>query len=153
MFDPLNTGHGDAVRGAPRAPNLIRVIEAVTAGGVSYSGAIFRSGRDVKGLTTGAGMWPAGAIGACGAGYGIVAVMATVLGMAILARCNGWRGEQNAAQGKACTIAAAGDRWARTAVIASGAKSAATACSARCLRLPGPPLPPPPPLPSCYARG
>jgi len=47
--------HGDAVRGAPRVPNLIRVIEAVTAGGVSYSGAIFRSGRDVKGLTTGPG--------------------------------------------------------------------------------------------------
>lgn len=56
----------------------IRVIEAVTAG-VAFlaAGAIFRSQGDVKGLTTGAGMWLAGAIGvACGAGYGILAVMA-----------------------------------------------------------------------------
>jgi putative Mg2+ transporter-C (MgtC) family protein len=56
----------------------IRVIEAVTAG-VAFlaAGAIFRSQGDVKGLTTGAGMWLAGAIGvACGAGYGILAIMA-----------------------------------------------------------------------------
>lgn len=64
----------------------IRVIEAVTAG-VAFlaAGAIFRSQGDVKGLTTGAGMWLAGAIGvACGAGYGILAVMATVLAAIIL---------------------------------------------------------------------
>jgi putative Mg2+ transporter-C (MgtC) family protein len=64
----------------------IRVIEAVTAG-VAFlaAGAIFRSQGDVKGLTTGAGMWLAGAIGvACGAGYGILAIMATVLAAIIL---------------------------------------------------------------------
>jgi putative Mg2+ transporter-C (MgtC) family protein len=64
----------------------IRVIEAVTAG-VAFlaAGAIFRSQGDVKGLTTGAGMWLAGAIGvACGAGYGILALMATVLAAIIL---------------------------------------------------------------------
>lgn len=64
----------------------IRVIEAVTAG-VAFlaAGAIFRSQGDVKGLTTGAGMWLAGAIGvACGAGYGILAVMATALAAIIL---------------------------------------------------------------------
>lgn len=47
----------------------IRVIEAVTAG-VAFpsAGAIFRSEGDVHGLTTGAGMWLAAAIGvACGA--------------------------------------------------------------------------------------
>ena len=64
----------------------IRVIEAVTAG-VAFlaAGAIFRSQGDGKGLTTGAGMWLAGAIGvACGAGYGILAIMATVLAAIIL---------------------------------------------------------------------
>ena len=55
--------------------------------GVAFlaAGAIFRSQGDVKGLTTGAGMWLAGAIGvACGAGFGILAVMATALAAAIL---------------------------------------------------------------------
>ena len=55
--------------------------------GVAFlaAGAIFRSQGDVKGLTTGAGMWLAGAIGvACGVGYGILAVMATVLAAIIL---------------------------------------------------------------------
>lgn len=64
----------------------IRIIEAVTAG-VAFlaGGAILRSGGDVKGLTTGAGMWLAGAIGvACGAGFYTIAVMATVLAAAIL---------------------------------------------------------------------
>lgn len=60
----------------------IRVIEAVTAG-VAFlaAGAIIRSGRgDIKGLTTGAAMWMAGAIGvAAGAGFFSVAVLATVL--------------------------------------------------------------------------
>lgn len=64
----------------------IRVIEAVTAG-VAFlaAGAIIRSGaRDVKGLTTGAGMWTAGAIGvAAGAGFYSIAAMATVLVLVI----------------------------------------------------------------------
>ncbi|AEQ50452.1 MgtC/SapB family protein [Pelagibacterium halotolerans] len=59
----------------------IRVIEAVTAG-VAFlaAGAIIRSGTDIKGLTTGAGLWMAGAIGvAAGSGFFSVAVTATVL--------------------------------------------------------------------------
>ena len=55
--------------------------------GVAFlaAGAIFRSQGDVKGLTTGAGMWLAGAIGvACGVGYGILAVMATIFAAIIL---------------------------------------------------------------------
>jgi putative Mg2+ transporter-C (MgtC) family protein len=65
----------------------IRIIEAVTAG-VAFlaAGAIFTSKGDVHGLTTGAGMWLAGAIGvACGAGYYVVAVVATRLAAFILA--------------------------------------------------------------------
>nr|WP_072371630.1 MgtC/SapB family protein [Hyphomicrobium sp. NDB2Meth4] len=79
--------HADVLReaGGPSS-DPIRIIEAVTAG-VAFlaAGAIFRSQGDVKGLTTGAGMWLAGAIGvACGVGYGILAVMATVLAALIL---------------------------------------------------------------------
>jgi len=79
--------HAGVLREASgQSTDPIRVIEAVTAG-VAFlaAGAIFRSQGDVKGLTTGAGMWLAGAIGvACGVGYGILAVMATVLAAAIL---------------------------------------------------------------------
>jgi putative Mg2+ transporter-C (MgtC) family protein len=74
-----------------REPNSssdpIRIIEAVTAG-VAFlaAGAIFRSQGGVQGLTTGAGMWLAGAIGvATGAGYFVLATMATVLAAFILA--------------------------------------------------------------------
>lgn len=79
--------HADVTRqaGAP-STDPIRIIEAVTAG-VAFlaAGAIFRSRGDVQGLTTGAGLWLAGAIGvACGAGYGIIAVMATALAAIIL---------------------------------------------------------------------
>jgi len=64
----------------------IRIIEAVTAG-VAFlaGGAILRSGGNVQGLTTGAGMWLAGAIGvSCGAGLYTIAAMATVLSALIL---------------------------------------------------------------------
>jgi putative Mg2+ transporter-C (MgtC) family protein len=79
--------HAGVMREVPNQnSDPIRIIEAVTAG-VAFlaAGAIFRSQGDVKGLTTGAGMWLAGAIGvACGAGFGILAVMATVLAALIL---------------------------------------------------------------------
>lgn len=44
--------------------NPIRAVEAVTAG-IAFlgAGAIFGSGGCVQGLTTGAGMWLAGAVG------------------------------------------------------------------------------------------
>lgn len=77
----------------------IRVIEAVTAG-VAFlaAGAIFRSQGDIHGLTTGAGMWLAGAIGvASGAGYYVVAIVATLLAAFILAalhRLETWMGEK-----------------------------------------------------------
>jgi len=63
----------------------IRVIEAVTAG-VAFlaAGSIIRSGTNVKGLTTGAVMWMAGAIGvACGAGFMLVALIGTGLALLI----------------------------------------------------------------------
>ena len=64
----------------------IRVIEAVTAG-VAFLAAgvvIFTRGQ-VHGLTTGAGMWLAGAIGvACGLGLWQIALFSTVLALIVL---------------------------------------------------------------------
>jgi putative Mg2+ transporter-C (MgtC) family protein len=59
----------------------VRIIEAVTSG-VAFlaAGAIIQSRGQVKGLTTGAAMWLAGAIGvACGLGYVAVAAMAAAV--------------------------------------------------------------------------
>jgi putative Mg2+ transporter-C (MgtC) family protein len=65
----------------------VRAIGAVTAG-VSFlaAGTIIQARGRVQGLTTGAGMWLAGAIGlACGIGAFGVATAATLLGVLILA--------------------------------------------------------------------
>ena len=64
----------------------LRLIEAVTSG-VAFlaAGSIITSGGRVTGLTTGAGMWMAGAIGlACGTGRLPLAIMATVLAVVVL---------------------------------------------------------------------
>jgi putative Mg2+ transporter-C (MgtC) family protein len=68
------------------AADPIRVVEAVTAG-VAFlaAGAIIHGHGTVRGLTTGAGMWLAGAIGvACGIGRFTIAIMAMVLTVVIL---------------------------------------------------------------------
>lgn len=65
----------------------LRLLEAITAG-VAFlaAGAIFRSGDKVKNLTTGSGLWMAGAVGmACGLGSLGLAAMATALAMVVLA--------------------------------------------------------------------
>jgi putative Mg2+ transporter-C (MgtC) family protein len=70
----------------PGRADPIRVIEAVTAG-VAFlaAGAIIQARGQVQGITTGAAMWLAGAVGvACGGGYYTIAMMATVLAMLIL---------------------------------------------------------------------
>jgi putative Mg2+ transporter-C (MgtC) family protein len=75
----------DEVSEATRVDPL-RAIEAVTAG-VAFiaAGAIIRSGDKVRHLTTGAGLWLAGAVGvATGAGYLGLAVLATALALVIL---------------------------------------------------------------------
>jgi putative Mg2+ transporter-C (MgtC) family protein len=65
----------------------LRVIEAVTAG-VAFLAAgfiVFAKG-EVKGLTTGAGIWLAAAIGlSIGFGYWMIALSATILGVVVLA--------------------------------------------------------------------
>lgn len=64
----------------------IRALEAV-ATGVAFlgAGAIIQSRGNVHGITTGSGMWLAGAIGlACGGGFYFLAILATVLGIVLL---------------------------------------------------------------------
>jgi putative Mg2+ transporter-C (MgtC) family protein len=64
----------------------LRLIEAVTAG-VAFlaAGSIITSGGKVKGLTTGAGMWMAGAVGlACGTGSLALATLASVIAVVVL---------------------------------------------------------------------
>ncbi len=64
----------------------LRLIEAVTAG-VAFlaAGSIITSRGRVHGLTTGAGMWLAGAIGlACGSGRILLALMATLVALIVL---------------------------------------------------------------------
>jgi putative Mg2+ transporter-C (MgtC) family protein len=64
----------------------LRIIEAITVG-VSFlaAGTIVQRGRNVHGITTGAGLWLAGAIGlACGLAEYAIAGMVLVLAMITL---------------------------------------------------------------------
>jgi putative Mg2+ transporter-C (MgtC) family protein len=64
----------------------IRIIEAVTAG-VAFlaAGAIIQGRGKIHGVTTGAGLWLAGAVGtACGIGAYAIAIIATGLGFVVL---------------------------------------------------------------------
>jgi putative Mg2+ transporter-C (MgtC) family protein len=82
IFHTIGTDGGSASRADP-----IRAVEAVTAG-IAFlgAGAIFRSGGTVQGLTTGAGMWLAGAVGvACALGFYTIAAGTTVLAVIVLA--------------------------------------------------------------------
>jgi putative Mg2+ transporter-C (MgtC) family protein len=81
-FELIERGQAE---GAPNA-DPIRVIEAVTAG-VAFlaAGAIIQGRGKIHGVTTGAGLWLAGAIGtACGIGAFAIALLATVLGFLVL---------------------------------------------------------------------
>lgn len=77
----LSYFEGDRMRIDP-----IRAIEAVTSG-VAFlaAGLIVFARGEVHGLTTGAGMWLAGAIGlSCGLGFWGIAVFATALAVIVL---------------------------------------------------------------------
>lgn len=70
-----------------QAPDPIRSIEAVTAG-IAFlgAGAIFQQRGNVRGLTTGAGMWLAGAIGVTVAlGFYVIAVVTSIFAVVVLA--------------------------------------------------------------------
>jgi len=68
------------------ATDPLRLVEAITAG-VAFlgAGAIIQSRGTVEGITTGSGIWLAGAIGyASGAGYYVLGAIATVMALVIL---------------------------------------------------------------------
>jgi putative Mg2+ transporter-C (MgtC) family protein len=72
--------------GPNKTADPVRIIEAVTAG-VAFlaAGAIIQSRGSVHGLTTGANMWLAGALGvACGAGYYFFAFIGTAFALFVL---------------------------------------------------------------------
>jgi putative Mg2+ transporter-C (MgtC) family protein len=78
--------HAVVSNNARTTADPIRIIEAVTAG-VAFlaAGAIIQSRGNVRGLTTGANMWLAGALGvACGAGDYTLAVFGTVFALIVL---------------------------------------------------------------------
>jgi putative Mg2+ transporter-C (MgtC) family protein len=88
---------GDAVKVDP-----VRIVEAVTAG-VAFLAAgvvIFTRGQ-VHGLTTGAGMWLAGAIGvACGLGLWQIALFSTVLALIVLVLLYAFENKMDMNQGE-----------------------------------------------------
>lgn len=88
MFTVLTFEIFHHVRGLDNSPNVdpVRLIEAVTAG-VSFlaAGTIINARGRIHGLTTGCGIWMAGAIGvACGAGYYVIALLGAVLSSLII---------------------------------------------------------------------
>jgi putative Mg2+ transporter-C (MgtC) family protein len=76
-----------ALAGGADSPDPIRAVEATTAG-IAFlgAGAIFQSRGNVRGLTTGAGMWLAGAVGVSAAlGYYLVAFGVALFAVLVLA--------------------------------------------------------------------
>ena len=76
-----------ALAGGSNNPDPIRAVEATTAG-IAFlgAGAIFQSRGNVRGLTTGAGMWLAGAVGVATAlGYYLVACGVALFAVLVLA--------------------------------------------------------------------
>jgi putative Mg2+ transporter-C (MgtC) family protein len=68
-------------------PDPIRAVEATTAG-IAFlgAGAIFQQRGNVRGITTGAGMWLAGAVGvATAVGYYFIALGVAIFAVIILA--------------------------------------------------------------------
>lgn len=88
MFTVLTFEIFHATRSLDDGPNVdpLRLIEAVTTG-VSFlaAGTIINARGRVHGLTTGAGIWLAGAIGvACGAGFYAIAAIGAVMSVLIV---------------------------------------------------------------------
>jgi putative Mg2+ transporter-C (MgtC) family protein len=104
---------GNAVRLDP-----IRAVEAVTAG-VAFlaAGTILFARGEVHGLTTGAGMWLAGAIGlAAGLGLWQIAVFGTVLALIVLGLLQTLEARFDLNKGTDFSNPARGDKDAQRAV-------------------------------------
>lgn len=75
------------------SPDPTRIFQGIITGiGFLGAGAIIQGNSDVKGLTTGAGIWLSGGIGlACGGGYYAIAALTTLLTLFVL-HFVGWMG-------------------------------------------------------------
>jgi putative Mg2+ transporter-C (MgtC) family protein len=76
-----------ALAGGSNNPDPIRAVEATTAG-IAFlgAGAIFQQRGSVRGLTTGAGMWLAGAVGiSCALGYYLIGLAVSLFAILVLA--------------------------------------------------------------------
>lgn len=83
----------------------IRIVEAVTAG-VAFlaAGVVIFTKGEVHGLTTGAGMWLAGAIGvACGLGLWQIALFASILALVVLGLLHAFEAKLDMNQGEPLT--------------------------------------------------
>ena len=112
----------DAMKDAVKV-DPIRVVEAVTAG-VAFLAAgivIFTRGQ-VHGLTTGAGMWLAGAIGvSCGLGLWQIALFSTLLALVVLGLLYAFESKMDMNQGEDFTRSEM-DETSRRATEAKGDK-------------------------------
>jgi putative Mg2+ transporter-C (MgtC) family protein len=82
----IEIAHAAFFRATSLRIDPIRLVEAVTAG-VAFlaAGLIIFSKGEVQGLTTGAGMWLAAAVGlACGLGFWQIALFTTALALLVL---------------------------------------------------------------------
>jgi putative Mg2+ transporter-C (MgtC) family protein len=82
----IEIAHLSAFEGENIRIDPVRLIEAVTAG-VAFlaAGLIIFSRGEVRGLTTAAGMWLAGAVGlGAGLGFWQIALLSALLGIAVL---------------------------------------------------------------------
>lgn len=82
----LEIVHAEIIQGEAIRTDPIRMIEAVTAG-VAFlaAGTIIQSRGNVQGITTGAGLWLAGAVGvACGLGLWSIALLAVAIGLLVM---------------------------------------------------------------------
>lgn len=68
------------------SPDPTRIFQGIITGiGFLGAGAIIQGNSQVKGLTTGAGIWLSGGIGlACGGGYYVIAFITTLLTLFVL---------------------------------------------------------------------
>jgi putative Mg2+ transporter-C (MgtC) family protein len=76
-----------ALAGGSNNPDPVRAVEATTAG-IAFlgAGAIFQARGNVRGLTTGAGMWLAGAVGVATAlGYYLIGFGVALFAVIVLA--------------------------------------------------------------------
>lgn len=83
----FEVGAALAERYGERGIDPMRVLQGVVGGiGFLCAGSILQSKGQVQGVTTAAGVWMAGALGAaCGVGAYVLAGMSTVLAFAVLA--------------------------------------------------------------------